>query len=143
VNRDGPVSSTAEATGRHGRRWKTRPGAAGTADRLERDTLIVLALSALGAWPLWGWPMAGGVIGGGLLAGISYWALKRAVDALGVTDSPPSPVRLVLGLVGRHALLLGAGYVIIGRLHLHPLGVLVGVSAVVVAAMAEAARSWR
>ena len=52
-------------------------------------------------------------------------------------------VALVLGLAIRYALLLGAGYVIIGRLHLHPLGVVVGVSAVVVAAMVEAVRSWR
>jgi hypothetical protein len=93
--------------------------------------------------------MAGGVLGGGLMGAISYRALKRAVEALG----PPSPgqegramvspARVALGLMGRYALLLGAGYVIIGRLHLHPLGVLVGVSAVVVAAMVEAVRSWR
>lgn len=106
--------------------------------------------------------MAGGVLGGGLLGAISYLPLKRAVDALAPrgpdqvpgqeSADPPEPAagsgtastsRLVLGLVGRYALLLGAGYVIIGRLHLHPLGVLVGVSAVVVAAMAEAVRSWR
>ena len=93
--------------------------------------------------------MGAGVLGGGLLLAISYRALKRAVDAIG----PPapgqegrptvSPWRLALGLAGRYALLLAAGYVIIGRLHLHPLGVLVGVSAVVVAAMVEAVRSWR
>ena len=93
--------------------------------------------------------MGAGVLGGGLLLAISYRALKRAVDAIG----PPapgqegrptvSPWRVAFGLAGRYALLLGAGYVIIGRLHLHPLGVLVGVSAVVVAAMVEAVRSWR
>ena len=54
-----------------------------------------------------------------------------------------APWRLAIGLATRYALLLGAGYVIIARLHLHPLGVLVGVSAVVVAAMMEAVRSWR
>ena len=56
---------------------------------------------------------------------------------------PLPPTRIALGLVGRYALLLATGYVIIARLHLHPLGVLVGVSAVVVAATVEAARSWR
>jgi len=75
--------------------------------------------------------------------------VKGAVAAIG--PPPPgqegkaaiSPVRVAVGLTGRYALLLGAGYVMIGRLHLHPLGVLVGVSAVVVAAMLEAVRSWR
>jgi hypothetical protein len=50
---------------------------------------------------------------------------------------------VALGLAGRYALLLFAGYVIIVRLRLHPLGVLMGVSAVVIAAMVEAVRSWR
>lgn len=118
-------------------------------DRLERDTRIVVALSTVLASVIGGWRLAGGVLGGALLAAISYRALKRGVEAIG----PPAPgeegrpavapARVALGLVGRYALLLGAGYVIIGRLHLHPLGVLVGVSAVVVAAMVEAVRSWR
>ena len=118
------------------------------ARRLIRDSLIVLAASALAALALSGVTLAGGVLGGGVLAAISGIALYRAVMALG----PPaageegrrlSPARVAVGLTLRHALLLGAGYVIIGRLHLHPLGVLVGVSAVVLAAMVEAARSWR
>lgn len=117
--------------------------------RLERDTCIILALAAAVAAFLGGWRLAGGVLGGGVLAGISYRALRAAVAAIG----PPlpgqegkaaiSPVRVAVGLTGRYALLLGAGYVMIGRLHLHPIGVLVGVSAVVAAAMVEAVRSWR
>jgi ATP synthase I chain len=117
--------------------------------RVERDTTIVLGLCAVGGSAIGGWRMGAGVLGGGLLLAISYRALKRAVEAIG----PPapglegrptvSPWRLALGLAARYALLLGAGYVIIARLHLHPLGVLVGVSAVVVAAMMEAVRSWR
>jgi hypothetical protein len=136
-------------------RADTGPGSrpAGSADalaaRLERTSLfVVLALIAL-TWPLLGWRMAGGVAGGGLLSAVSYRALRRGVDALG----PPAPgaegrarvstARVALGLAGRYALLLVAGYVIIARLRLHPLGVLLGVSAVVVAAMVEAVRSWR
>jgi hypothetical protein len=119
------------------------------ADRLRRDTLIVLTSSVLVAAALGGWRLAGGVLGGGLLAGISYRALERGVEALGPPAAgaegrrPVSASRVAVGLIGRYALLLVAGYVIIGRLHLHPLGVLVGVSAVVVAAMVEAVRSWR
>jgi len=117
--------------------------------RLVRDTLVIVVVSAVVGAVLGGWRMGAGVVGGGVLLGISYRALKRAVDAIG----PPAPGeegrptvslwRLVFGLTIRYALLLGAGYVIIGRLRLHPLGVLVGVSAAVVAAMVEAVRSWR
>lgn len=132
--------------------------------RLERTTAVVLAGLVAATWPVWGWPVAGGVLGGGLLSAISYRALKRGVERLG----PPADVesdrgsgaghpfggqpdprrrysaaRVALGLVTRYALLLAAGYVIIARLHLHPLGVLVGTSAVVIAAMVEAVRSWR
>lgn len=117
--------------------------------RLERTTLVVLGGSTVLCWPLWGWRVAGGVLGGGLLWAISYRALKRGVLALGSPapghEGAPvvSPARVALGLVLRYALLLGAGYVIIARLRLHPLGVLLGVSAVVIAAMVEAVRAWR
>lgn len=124
-------------------------GLAALSARLVRDTTIVLAVSMAAAAVIGGWWLAVAVLGGGVLAAISYRALKRGVEAIG----PPapgeegrpsvSPTRIALGLVGRYALLLGAGYVIIGRLHLHPLGVLVGVSAVVAAATMEAVRTRR
>jgi hypothetical protein len=123
--------------------------ALGLAGRLERDTRVVLALGTIAGSAFGGWRMAGGVLGGGLLLGLSYRALKRGVGALGPPPAgqegrpPVSPARVAVGLAGRYALLLVTGYVIIGRLHLHPLGVLVGVSAVVIAAMVEAVRSWR
>ena len=124
-------------------------GLGATGARLERDTLVVLAVGVVVAAGVGGWRAAAAVASGGVLAAISYRALKRGVEAIG----PPapgeegravvSPTRVALGLVGRYALLLGAGYVIIGRLHLHPLGVLVGVSAVVAAATMEAIRTRR
>ena len=121
---------------------------AGLVGRLERTSLAVVAAAAVVSWPIWGWSVAGGVLGGGVLSALSYLPLKRGVQALGPPPAGdetrrPSPVRVALGLVGRYALLLAAGYVIIARLRLHPLGVLVGASAVVIAAMVEAVRSWR
>lgn len=110
--------------------------------------MVVLAVLMIVTWPAWGWQVAGGVLGGGLLSAISYRALKRGVDRLGPTTGaesrrPASAARVAFGLATRYALLLAAGYVIIVRLHLHPLGVLVGASAVVIAAMVEAVRAWR
>lgn len=126
-----------------------RHRAPGLADRLQRDILVVLAVFVLAAGAIGGWRLAAGVMGGGLLLGISYRSLRRGVEAIGPPEAGQegrpaiAPWRVAVGLAGRYALLLAAGYVIIGRLHLPPLGVLVGVSAVVVAAMAEAVRSWR
>jgi hypothetical protein len=119
---------------------------AGLIARLERTALGVGLACAVVSGVMFGWRAAAGVVGGGL---ISYRALARAVAALG--PPPPgeegrariSPARVALGLITRHALLLGAGYVIIARLHLHPLWVLAGSSAVVIAASVEAVRSWR
>ncbi len=126
-----------------------RSDVAGVIARLERTALFVVIGGAVGLGLLLGWRFGGGVLGGGLLSAISYRALARGVAAIG--PPPPgdegraavSPTRIALGLVSRYALLLAAGYVIIARLHLHPLGVLVGVSAVVIAATVEAARAWR
>jgi hypothetical protein len=129
-----------------------RPGQTSTHDlaaRLERTSALVLLAAVVVCWPVWGWRVAGGIAGGGLLSTISYRALRRAVEALGPPEpghqarARPSPARVALGLIVRYALLLLAGYVIIARLRLHPLGVLLGVSAVVVAAMVEAVRAWR
>jgi hypothetical protein len=122
---------------------------AGLIARLERTALGVGLACAVVSGVMFGWRAAAGVVGGGLLSAISYRALARAVAALG--PPPPgeegrariSPARVALGLITRHALLLGAGYVIIARLHLHPLWVLAGSSAVVIAASVEAVRSWR
>ena len=117
--------------------------------RIEQTTMLVIGLATAVAWPVWGWRAAGGVVGGGLLSALSYRALKRGVEAIGPpppgqeSRRPVSPGRVALGLATRYALLLAVGYVIIARLRLHPVGVLVGVSAVVVAAMVESVRSWR
>ena len=54
--------------------------------------------------------------------------------------SRPGLARVALTLVGRHALLGLTAYVIIVRLRLHPVGVLIGASAVVLAAAREAVR---
>lgn len=107
------------------------------------------AVAGLAGGTVW----AGGVLGGGVLSGASYWAIRSSVDALVLAALPPStpaqphsprPVwRAVLVLLGRHALLALAAYVIIARLRLQPIGLLIGASAVAVAAVAESLRGLR
>lgn len=118
------------------------------ARRLLRDVLIVTALTALVAGAVWGGRAVGGVAAGGALAAYIVWGARRTVARVGVDPSTGTPSgasarRLAFGLAVRQVLLVAAGYVIIGRLRLHPLGVLAGVSAVVVAVTAEAVRAWR
>jgi hypothetical protein len=115
--------------------------------RLERNTLLVLAAMtlALVAYRPRQPQLALGVVGGGVLVGLAYWAIRGLADAL--TD------RVVRGKNGRdfrgfalvkfftrHAILAVAGYGMMTRLDLHPIGLLIGVSAPAAAAALEVAR---
>jgi hypothetical protein len=109
--------------------------------RLERTAVVFVVIGTLVGGAVGGISWAGGILGGGILAAISYWAIRSSVDALVQAKDAPRPMtRLVVALVGRHALLGLAAYVIIVRLRLHPVGVLIGASAVVLAAAREAVR---
>jgi len=100
-----------------------------------------------------------GVLGGGVLGGFSYWAIKGGVDGLLGSGAGPAPgsgdspsagpkrelplaarVPLTAKFIGRYALLAVAAYVMLTRLRLHPVGLLLGVSAPVVAAAILAVR---
>lgn len=101
-----------------------------------------------------------GIAGGGLLAIVSFYAIRSSVDVVmrpdrsprsspnqgadtapdGVSEAPRGRAGAVVKLVGRYALLALLAYVMIGRLRLHPLGLLVGVTALVASATAEAVR---
>ena len=90
------------------------------------------------------------VLGGGALAGISYRMLMSGITDVPDALMPPpggSPrtgsrarVAMTGKLAGRYALLAFLAYVMIARLHLHPVGLLVGASSVVAAVAIEAAR---
>jgi hypothetical protein len=118
--------------------------------------LLAAVLSAL-FWPR-RLDVALGVIGGGVLSAVSYWAIRSSVDGLlaellnrtaagtdgsgdrGGTGTPRRfrSARFIVRFAGRYALLALLAYAMIARLRLHPVGVLIGVSSVVVAAIVEA-----
>jgi ATP synthase I subunit len=110
--------------------------------RLERDALAACGCCAVAGLFVGsdGVRVAAGVLGGGLLAAISYRAIKSAVE--GTTTAGGRP-RALVKFVTRHAILALAAYVMLTRLRLHPVGLLVGVSALVVAAAAAVVRSSR
>jgi hypothetical protein len=109
---------------------------------LERDAVVACGCCAIVALAVAadGLRAAGGVLGGGLLAGVSYWALKGAIDA--IAGAPHHP-RALVKFVTRHAILAAAAYVMLARLRLHPIGMLAGASSLVLAAAAAIARSSR
>jgi hypothetical protein len=89
--------------------------------------------------------MVGGVLAGGVLVGLALWALGGFVSALVIREESGEirPVSRGFGLVKfftRHAILAFVAYVMMVRLHLDPIGMVVGVTSVVVAATLEAAR---
>ncbi len=120
--------------------------------RVERNALracAVMALLAL-AWRGGRPDLAAAVAGGGLLAAISYRGIKGGIDALvtRVGERGESGARTARGwalvkFFTRYAMLALAAYIVIVRLRLHPVGVLLGASSLVVAAALEAARQVR
>ena len=122
--------------------------------RIARDTAITCVLFAAIAIVVWpgDWSVPLGVAGGGLLLALSMWAIRGTVDAwlgrslAGGTAGGAVRPRATLGLVKfftRYAMLAFAAYVMMARLHIDPVGMLAGVSALGVAAGAEAVRGKR
>ena len=88
------------------------------------------------------------MIGGGFLIGISYWAIRGVVDAAvrrrQAGESPSVSIRLPLvKFFTRHAIVALAAYGMMVRLHLDPLGLLAGVSSLVIGVAVEVVRDLR
>ncbi len=122
--------------------------ASGLLRRLERETLIVLAVSTVLTFLInpKAPRMALGVVGGGVLVGLAYWAIRGATDAVlerAITgeNRPFSRQLALVKFFTRHAILAVAGYGMMTRLELHPIGLLIGVTSPAVAAGIEAARA--
>lgn len=115
----------------------------GVGARLRRDaTLACLGLTtgALLVWPR-DWRMAAGILGGGVLIGLSAWAIRGVVDGLlSPSDGSRAGGSVLVKFFTRHAILAVAAYGMMARLKLDPVGMLVGVSSLALAAGLEAAR---
>lgn len=126
--------------------------------RIERDTIVVGAALALGAWGLW--PArparAAGVVGGLALIAVSYQGIRAGVEAVWprVPESPAAEGgasgstggRPPFGFVKfftRHAILALSAYVMMARFEFDPMAMLAGVTAPAIAATIEFARTMR
>lgn len=99
---------------------------------------------------------AAGVLAGGALTGLSYWALKGAVNIVvrlagrgqtGGGQEPPLPAGTRVGLAvkffSRYALLAVGAYVMLTCFRVHPVGLLAGATTPFVAALVQVVRSYR
>lgn len=122
--------------------------------RVERTTVrILLAMALIGALARPGdWRLPAGVLGGGALMWLAYRGVRGGLaaatgDAATGHSSPPAARRARLAALvkffTRHAIVALAGYAMMVRLHLDPVGMLAGVSSPGLAAAAEAVRSVR
>lgn len=120
--------------------------------RIRRNTLIACALIALVALAVDPQRPAAaiGVLGGGLLVAISYAAVAFTIGVfMPSPDRPKTPPArgkkafALLVFASHYALLAFAAYVMIGRLRLHPIGLLGGVTSLVAAVAFEALRPRR
>lgn len=117
-------------------------------ERVGRGALAACLLLTAGAALFSGAQLALGVLGGGLISGLSLWTIRASVGALMTTGTPRGsggsashrPSHRLWGLAGRYALLGLLAYVMIARLRLHPIGLLLGASSVVLATSAETVR---
>lgn len=117
---------------------------------LARVTAVVcvgLAVVSAAIWP-GRWRVPAGVIGGGLLVGWSAWAIRGLVEGLlgedpGVEKGRPGRSVVLVKFFTRHAILALAAYGMMVRLHLDPVGMLVGVSSLVLAAAIDALRRFQ
>lgn len=117
-------------------------------ERVARGTAICCAVIAV-LFGLWKQSIlsAAAVLGGGLLIGISFWAIRGGVDDLVLrfrseTGRKSTGFSLVKFFT-RHAIVALAAYGMMVRLHLDPIGLLAGVSALGVAVAVEGLRDLR
>ena len=115
--------------------------------RVRRETVIAIAVLATITFVLRPTQprMALGVLGGGVLIGLSYWGLRAIGDVVADAGKPlenRGDLRrwALVKFFTRHAILAFAGYGMIVRLHLDPIGMLMGVSAPGIAVAVEALR---
>jgi hypothetical protein len=115
--------------------------------RVARNTAIACVLMAL-LFAAWRRNLAAplGVLGGGALIGISFWAIRGAVDDLvpraGGTGEKASGFTLVKFFT-RHAIVALAAYGMMVRLRLDAVGLIAGVSSLGVAVAVEALNVFR
>jgi hypothetical protein len=121
-----------------------------TLRRFERDFLIAGLTLAAGAFVATRGrvDVAIGAAGGGALMAISYLGIKGGADVLAAAARQGRPARRVLVVaavkfVGRFAVLALVAYGMLAYLRLHPVGILIGALAPVVAAAIQAVRLWR
>jgi hypothetical protein len=112
-----------------------------TITRFEREAIAAcLCLAGLALlWPGGGIAAAIGVVGGGLIAALSYAGLKGVVNL--TISGTKERIWPLVKFFTRYAILAFVAYVMLTRLRLHPVGVIVGVTSVVVAAGASAIRA--
>jgi hypothetical protein len=117
--------------------------------RIARDTVLACLAIALVFFlfkPTLAAPL--GVLGGGMLIGLSFWAIRGTVDALISLRSGDETRRksgrfVLVKFFTRHGIVALAAYGMMVRLHVDPLGVLLGVTSLGIAVGVEALRDLR
>ena len=128
--------------------------------RIARDTALACLAIAL-VFFLFKRTLAAplGVLGGGLLIGLSFWAIRSTVDTLIALQPSLSrrsrdaatadetglkrPRFALVKFFTRHGIVALAAYGMMVRLHVDPLGVLLGVTSLGIAVGVEALRDLR
>jgi hypothetical protein len=135
---------------------KRNPEGDASLRRIERDSAIACLVTAAAAVVVQRGGLSGalGVAGGGALMAFSYREIRAGVDAIVLRTAPadgaapPSGGRVlamwpILRFVLRYGVMGLGAWLLLVPLHAHPVGVVAGVSAPVVAMAIEAIRLLR
>lgn len=125
--------STVVSASNDGIRTSDSPGVA-PVRRIERTSLVLLGVALLASLFTWQPRFVLGVALGGGLATLNFWALRRLIGALlveGQTRRRQGVMGLLLAL--KFGILGASLFLIIRFVPVHPIGLLVGVSTLVLA----------
>lgn len=99
---------------------------------LSRRNWIILGILLLGSLPLANWPVSAGILAGGLVAIAGFAWLQRSLRRLLADSAHGSRVRYQFGYVVRLLVLAGILALLIAVVKIHPVGLAIGLSVVVI-----------
>jgi len=107
---------------------------------IERLAALMMVVAVLGAWISGEAAIALGIAAGGALSVVNFYVLRLLIGGIMRAANPPSQAVLAMLLMVKFTVMGFAVYWVVGHARLNISGLLIGVSVVVLAVLAEGFR---